>query len=280
MTRARSCTKILFTTLACLFVGPTLLHAQGVTVSPTAVYIDSRTRTETLVLHNPSGSAAEVVIEFAFGYPQSDDAGNVSVPLTLEPEAGEPSALGWLRAFPRRFLLQPGQRQVVRVLAEPPASLPDGEYWARLVVTSRGSGAPVEDAPGGLRVRLDLANRIVTAANYRQGTVRTGVEIIGATVVREGDGVNVSVDLARSGNAAFLGRVQADVIDANDDVVTTAWDDVAVYRTMLRLFAIDLPPGTEGPLRVRLTIDSGREDLPAGAALPIDTVTRVIPISP
>lgn len=272
--------KILFINLASLAIGATWLHAQGVTLSPTAVYIDSRTRTETLALYNPSGAATEVMIEFVFGYPQSDAEGNVSVPLTLEPDVGEPSALGWLRVFPRRLLLQPGQRQVVRVLAEPPAGLPDGEYWARLVVTSRGSEAPVEDASGDLSVRLDLITKVVTAANYRHGTVRTGIEIIQSTAAREGDRVNVRVDLARNGNAAFLGRLRADVLDANDTVVASAWDDVAVYRTMLRLFTIALPAGTEGPLHVRLTTDTGRKDLPAGAAIPTDTVTRVIRISP
>jgi hypothetical protein len=254
--------------------------AQAVTVSPTALYIDSRTRTATLTLYNPGSLPAEVSIDFAYGYPQSDAAGNVSVPLTREPAAGEPSAMDWMRAFPRRLVLQPGQRQVVRVLVEPPPELPDGEYWARVLVSSRGGQPPIENTQGGLQLQLNVQTTLVMAANFRKGAVGTGVEVAGATAVRAGADLSLEVQLQRTGNAAFLGRLRADVLDARGTVVATAWDDIAVYRTKLRRLAITLPEGTAGPLEVRLTIDTQRQDLPPGGALPASTVTRSVAVAP
>lgn len=274
MTRIRAAAAIV------LLLWVARLHASSITISPAAVYLDRNTRTTKLTLYNPGDVATEVTLTFAFGYPQSDANGNVSVPLSFDPQPGEPSAHQWLRAFPRRVLLQPGRQQVVRVIAEPPPNLADGEYWARLVVTTRGSDAPAGDAEG-VAAQVNVVNRLITAANYRNGAVTTGVEVTRASARRDTeDRVLVDIDLQRKGNAAFLGRLRADVIDANGSIRGTASHDVAVYRTMLRRFAIDVAPGTGGPLQVRVTITPGRDDLPPGAALPAAAVTHTVPVTP
>lgn len=273
----RTLFRTLLLALGLVAAGEQAAHA--VSVSPTALYIDSRTRTGVLTLHNPGALAEEITIDFAFGYPQTDSAGTLSVPVTLEPAAGEPSAMAWMRAFPRRLVLQPGQRQVVRVMVNPPADLPDGEYWARLLVSSRGGQPPIEQTQGDVRLQLDVATTLVMAANFRKGDVGTGLDVTAESARRVDDGVQVEVDLRRTGNAAFLGRLRADVINARGEVLGTAWDDLAVYREVRRRHLVPVPPGTEGPLTVRVTIDTEREDLPAGGALPVAPISRTIPVT-
>lgn len=273
--RARAFRSLLLA-LGLVLAGAPAAHA--VSVSPTALYIDSRTRTAVLTLHNPGTLPEEVTIEFAFGYPQTDSAGNLTVPVTREPAAGEPSAMGWMRAFPRRLVLQPGQRQVVRVMVEPPADLPDGEYWARVLVSSRGGQPPIEQTQGDVRLQLDVATTLVMAANFRKGSVSTGLEFTGESVRREPDGVHLQLDLRRTGNAAYLGRLRADLVNERGDVVGSVWDDLAVYRAVRRRHVIPVPAGTTGPLFVQLTIDTEREDLPAGGALPVAPISRRIPV--
>ena len=253
-------------------------QAAAVSVSPTALYIDSRTRTGVLTLYNSGTLPEEVTLDFAYGYPVSDSAGNVTVPVTREVGAGEPSALAWMRAFPRRLLLQPGQRQVVRVLVEPPADLPDGEYWSRILISSRGGQPPIEQTQGETRIQLNVTTTLVMAANYRKGDVRTGVEMQAASARRDADGVTLQVDLARTGNAAFLGRLRADLLDARGQVVGTVHDDVAVYRAMRRRLTIPVPAGTSGPLTVRVVVNTEREDLPPGGALPAAPLTQRVPV--
>lgn len=253
--------------------------AHAVSVSPTALYIDSRTRTGVLTLYNPGTLPEEITIDFSYGYPQADSAGNVSVPLSKEPAAGEPSALAWMRAFPRRLLLQPGQRQVVRVLVEPPAGLADGEYWARLLISSRGGQPPIEQTQGDVRLQLNVTTTLVMAANYRKGDLRTGVSVTSASARRTADGVQLQVDLARTGNAAFLGRMRAELLDARGTVLTTLYDDVAVYRGMRRRLTFPVAAGAAAPASVRIHIDTEREDLPAGGALPAAPVDQRIPVT-
>jgi hypothetical protein len=255
-------------------------EAAAVSVSPTALYIDSRTRTGVLTLHNPGTLPEEITIDFAYGFPQSDTAGNVAVALTREPAAGEPSAMGWMRAFPRRLVLQPGQRQVVRVMVEAPAGLAEGEYWARVLVSSKGGQPPIEQAQGDQVLHLEVQTTLVMAANYRNGDVRTGVNVTSAAARRTGDEVTLQLDLERTGNAAFLGSLRADLVDARGTVLGSAFDDLAVYRTMRRRLTIAVPEGATGPLQLRLTLNTERDDLPAGGALPAPPVTQQIPVAP
>lgn len=255
-------------------------EAAAVSVSPTALYIDSRTRTGVLTLHNPGTLPEEITVDFAYGYPQADSAGNIAVELTREPAAGEPSAMAWMRAFPRRLILQPGQRQVVRVMVEPPAGLAEGEYWARVLITSKGGQPPIEQAQGDQVLHLEVQTTLVMAANYRNGDVRTGVTVASASARRTGSEVQLALELERTGNAAFLGSLRADLVDARGTVVGSAFDDLAVYRTMRRRLTIPVPEGTAGALQVRLTVNTERDDLPAGGALPAPPLTQQIPVAP
>jgi P pilus assembly chaperone PapD len=252
--------------------------AAAVSVSPTALYIDNRSRTAILTLYNSGALPEEITIDFAYGFPQSDSAGNVTVQTTTEPPAGEPSAMAWMRAFPRRLVLQPGQRQVVRVLVEPPANLPDGEYWARVLVSSRGGQPPIEQTQGDVRLQLNVVTTLVMAANYRNGSLSTGVTMSGESARRVGAGVQLQADFNRTGNAAYLGRMRAELVDASGTVLSTLYDDLAVYRTMRRRLTFSVPAGATGPLAVRIHVDTEREDLPPGGALPAATIDRRIPV--
>jgi hypothetical protein len=253
------------------------LQAQGVAVSPMGLYIDSRTRVGALTIYNPGTLPAEVDIGFAFGYPRSDDNGAISVELTSEPEADEPSALGWLRVFPRRMVLQPGQRQVVRVLVEPPAGLSDGEYWARVVVSSRESQPAIADESNGTRFQVGIRTNLVLPVNYRNGVVSTGVEVSHGSGTHSCDRVTLDLGLRRTGTAAFLGRLRAELVDGNGRRLSQTVEDVAVYHALRRRLHLTLPPGA-GPYEARVAIGTDRDDLPAGATLPAASTVVRIPV--
>jgi P pilus assembly chaperone PapD len=253
--------------------------AEAVSVSPTALYIDSRTRTGVMTLHNPGSLPEEITIGFAFGYPISDANGLVSVQLLNAAPAGEPSAAEWMRVFPRRLVLQPGQRQVIRVMVQPPADLPDGEYWARIIISSRGGQPPIEQTDGNVSLQLNVETVLVMAANYRQGAVSAGVEITGASAEWGEDGVTLELDMNRTGNAAALGRVLVDLLDARGSVVASTYEDIAVYRTMRRRLSLPVPENVAGLLSVRIRIVPEREDLPASSILRFAPVIHTLAVA-
>lgn len=236
--------------------------AQAVTVSPTALYLSARNPSALLTLINTSSRAEEIEITFGFGYPTSDSTGTLTVSITDSAATGEPSAVSWLRAFPRRLVLQPGQRQVVRVTVVAPPALADGEYWGRVLVKSRGGEPPIEQTQGQVHMQLSLETTFATAVFFQKGTMQTGVAAT-AAARRTRDGVQFTVDLHREGNAVFLGRVRAELYDSADHRLADAEDVVAVYRDLRRRFVLRTDaPLPDGPLAVRYVVDTERPDLP------------------
>lgn len=253
---------------------------RAVSVSPLALYINGRERSTVLTLYNDGTRPEEIQIGFAFGYPRSDSLGNLSVALADTAPAGEPSSLGWISAFPRRVVLQPGERQAVRVLVEPPPGLADGEYWARVLIKSKGGQPPIEQKrPDGITVQIDVETTVAIPASFRLGTVRTGIAIDAAHAQMQGDSVQTRIDLSRTGNAAFLGRLQVELLDAAGNVVGSRQEHLGVYHGIRRMLLIGASAGTH-PTRVRITIDNRRDDLPPEGPLPAAPISQVIPIQP
>lgn len=273
-------TRTRVATLALVASAAIAAEAGAVAVSPAALYLDARTRSGMLTLHNAGTLPEEIEIGFAFGYPTSDSTGMVSVQLVDVAPAGEPSLVPFLRAFPRRLRLEPGQRQVIRVLVNPPADLAPGEYWGRITILSRGGQPPVEARQGDVTMQIQLQTQVVAAITYRNGPVTTGIAVPSATARVDTGTVRVAMDLVRQGTAAFLGRVQLALLAPNGNVVADYREDVAVYRTMHRAFEIPLPPSLRNLTghRVRFTVTSERPELPDGAVLPAATVTGTVPL--
>lgn len=265
-----------------LIVGAGLLFAalaDAIVVAPHHVFLDPQTRSGVLYLHNAGPAPEEASIEFVFGYPVSDSVGDVSVCLMQHPDSTEPSMAGWLRAFPRRTLVGPGETRTVRLLLQPPADLPEGEYWTRAVVTSRAARvAEATPDTGGVRVGLTLEVRTVIPVTYRKGRVTTGAVLTKIDHALRGDSLSVRVGMRRLGNAAFLGTLHVTLEDASGAVVARAEREIAIYHELLRRLTLpvaDLPAGTY-TLRVRL--DTERSDLDPELVLeaqPVETTEAV-----
>lgn len=260
-----------------LLLGATLLAAEAasIVVAPTAVYIDHQTRSASVTLFNPGDTAEEVTIDAVFGYPATADDGTLY--LHLDPDTDDPrSASSWLRAFPRQVVVAPGARQVVRLLGEPPADLPDGEYWSRLVITSRGQSIPVDAPPGsqGVRVGLDLEVRTVIAATYRKGPVDTGLDV-GTLETSVTDGMlRLRPRLVRQGSAAWIGSLRLALVDATDVEVRHWTEQVAVYELYHREFAYDVSGLPGGGYTLRAVFSTDRDDIPAPFRLPSEALVR------
>jgi hypothetical protein len=254
-----------------------VLAAQAAMVAPHAVFMDHRTRSGVFYIHNPGTEPIEAEIELRYGYPVSDENGRVRVALVENPGAAAPSAAAWIRALPRRVVVPAGQRQAIRLLARPPAGLPDGEYWSRIIVTaSEQAPATAVDGAGQIQVGLRMATRTIISLSYRKGAVHTGVQLRGFDAIHLGDSLLVGVKMTRDGNAAYLGRLQLDLIDGDGNAVYR-WDhSVAVYFDLYRQIVLpfgDLPPG---PYLLHLRLSTDRQDIAASDVLPVDPIERAL----
>lgn len=275
---ARAIARVLGAAMAVIgLLGLTTRAAHAVTVSPTAVYITSRNPSALLTLINTGTRPEEIELAIGFGYPISDTAGVLRVDIVDSGKAGDPSLTSFLRVFPRRLVLQPGQRQVVRVMVAMPASAADGEYWGRVLVKSRGGEPPIEQSQGSVRMQLSLETTFATAVFFHKGDVKTGISIPAVEARRMGDSVQFTIDLERKNNGAFLGRVRAELVNASGATVAEVEDVAAVYRTLRRRFVLRTgSPLPAGAYTVRYLVDTERPDLPSQGPIRAEAVRGTV----
>lgn len=245
------------------------LAGQGVLVAPHAVYIDHARRSGTVTLYNPNPDPAEVTISTAFGYPVTDSLGQFALRTVDEPDSTLPSAAAWVQAFPRRLTIGSRERQTVRLLATPPAGLPDGEYWARLIISARGGKLPVGGVAdtSAVRVELNLVVNTNIGLAYRKGPLATGVALSKLRARTLRDSIEVWSRLERRGTAAYVGTVRAVLVDTAGRARSTLSAPIGVYFVMEPRYAlptIGLPPGRYW-LRYELVTE--REDLDPAVVL-------------
>ncbi len=251
-----------------LILFPFISLTAGVLVAPTSVILSENDRTGRLTVQNPSDAPIEVSIRFGFGIPESDSLGKVTLRLQDTSEVNHPrSAMNWIRAFPRRVVLAPGATQVVRFVANPPKDIPDGEYWARIVVRSQDSQAQLPDAGDleSITTRLNMVMETAIVLKYRTGNLMAKLGITDTEVERSDSLVTISIDMENQGNVSYVGVLRCNLFDANDVEITARRINIAVYDDIKR--RVELPVGISDyrqPFHVDIVIENdGRNDVPA-----------------
>lgn len=246
----------------CLSLLSSAVQAQAILVAPQGVVLSNRERTGSVELYNPGTRAAEITIRAVFGHPTTTPDGDLTLAIVEQPDSTQPSAAGFVDAFPRRLILQPNQRQTVRLLARPPAGLPEGEYWARLIISSRDAAAPVAPPDSaGVSVGLTLEVRTIIAVNYRNGAQRTGVELGALSTVTRDDSLVVRAQMQRTGTAAWIGMTIVRLMTASGSVVATQAMQTAVYQRMTPRFAFDRRTLAPGQYRISVDMTTDRPDV-------------------
>ncbi|MFZ5622840.1 MAG: hypothetical protein ACOY71_00240 [Gemmatimonadota bacterium] len=265
--------RVLSLSAGLLVLSPAL--GWGILVAPHAVFIDHRTRVAQVFLVNNGTVPEEVTIDLKFGYPDTDSAGTIFVRLFDSTTADQPSAAGWIKAYPRRVLVQPGERQVVRLLATPPADLPDGEYWTRLIATSR-DGRPIGAAAdtGAVGAGVSLQLRTIISVTYRKGQLTTGIVADEFTPTVEHDSLVSWTTLRREGTAAFLGTARISLTNDAGKVVRSWTTPVGIYYTLRRRMTFPLEGLAPGRYTAKLEVTTQRYDIDRRDVLPAKPVER------
>jgi hypothetical protein len=270
-------TKRIAGVLLVLVLAAIASEAVAIVVAPTAVYLTDENPSAAISLYNPSTVAEEVEVAAIFGYPTTDEAGNVM--LHLDEEGVDPrSSASWIQILPRRLVVPPGQRRVVRLLGRPPVGAGDGEYWTRLVLTSRGQRLPVSGATDSSQVQvgMDLEVRTLIALTFRKGDVTTGVEVEEFAPQVVGDSILIRPRLVRQGDAAFIGLMELTLTDTTGMVVREWTEQVAVYRAYHRRYRYDIGDVAPGRYLMSLRLSTERDDVPVEDRLPAPVVERAV----
>ena len=258
-------------------LAPAVIHA--VYVSPTAVFMDDGNRNAQVTLGNSSDVPEEVRIELKFGFLDTDSAGTPFIRIIEDPGPEFPSAAGWLGVFPQRTRLEPGEKRVVRLFARPPADLPEGEYWSRLIVTSRRAPSPVTPGDSLARAGVSLKIRLVTSVTFRKGRVSTALTLRDLEATADGDSLVLRLGMDRGGNAAYLGTMHVELAD-QQGVIARQWaTPIAVHVPINRRFVFPLESLAPGTYLLRLRTEAKRDDVQEGGVLPAPPVADSLTVS-
>ncbi|MBI1803690.1 MAG: hypothetical protein HY033_12785 [Ignavibacteriae bacterium] len=214
----------------------------GVKVSPVQLLVVAPSRSAALRVHNPSDKEErEMWMEVKYGYQTTDEKGAPHVVIVPADSGGAKSAARWIRAYPERFVLQPNATQIVRVVASAPPDLPDGEYWARIVVSSKPLGARrIKDAgasplPRGGFITIEKAD---LPFHYRKGKLTSGLVLRNVNTTPGKDSMRVAVDLQRIGNTSYWGTLTCRLRDHSGNVVSVYKKNLVVYQDETYVYSL------------------------------------------
>jgi hypothetical protein len=229
------------------------------------VFLSDKGRTGRMDIQNPTNAPREVTIHFSYGLPTSDSLGNVYVTLQDSGVTDPRSSAGWIKAFPRKLIIPPNGTQVVRLLADPPKGLADGEYWARIVVRSQEgqTSLPVPTDSGAISTKLNMIMQTAIMVKYRTGSLVSKLELTNAEAHMSDSTVSVIADFSNKGNVSYVGLLHCRLLDADKKELAHQSTDLAVYRDLKR--RVDMPAKNLGgklPYQVELTVSTdGRTDI-------------------
>jgi P pilus assembly chaperone PapD len=261
-------------------------EAQGLLIAPNAIVIDSKTKTGSVTLVNTGDRPIEASMSTSFAYPVTDSTGTMFLKSIDDVTDTMPSAREWIRIYPQKLVLPAGGRRTVRLMVEPAANAATGEFWARLIVTSR-EAAPqriaVEQGPSGearpdVSIGLTLELRSVLGVFYRNGSVSTGVTLTNARAQIHGDSIAARVSMKRTGNAAFVGSLKMIVKDSTGATRKERSLPLGVYYTIDPRVTIPRDGLAPGNYTVTLEAISSRPDVADRLLLPIAPVKVVAPL--
>jgi P pilus assembly chaperone PapD len=252
----------------------------GVLVAPTVVVLGDKQRTGRMTVQNPTDKPKEITVHFSFGLPTSDSLGNVTVSLQDTAVTDPQSALGWIKAFPRKLVIPPNGSQIVRFVARPPKDLPDGEYWARVVVRSQEgeTSIPSPSDDGAITTRLNMIMQTAIMFKYRKGDLTPQINVASIETFVEEDQIEALIDMRNPSKCSYVGVLKCRLLDAQDREISQNTLQLAVYRQLSRRVVLPLVAGDFAkPYRIDLSISTeGRSDIPAEDLLPGNEISRTL----
>lgn len=250
-------------------------HAQ-VSVAPVAVFMDDTNRFGTFYVSNQTGTPQEVELDFRFGYPAADSLGNVFMQYADSAAAEQYSIAPYMRSFPRQFVLQPGESQVVRLTTRLPQQHPPGYYWTRLITTSTPQATFADTTTTGVQAQIVFRVQQVTAVFFKRGNPATALALRDVEAAADTNAVFISAYFERGAETPFLGRVTIAIKDEQGTLVGHYGESISAYFSIWRRFEIEVPKKLKGTYTATMTLTSDRSDIPEAYQTVISPIVETV----
>jgi len=202
-----------------VFACATPVAAQGIgnlTVTPTRVVFEGRTRSAVIALVNNGLEAASYRIS-VINMRMTENGGFEQLEDSTPALAEEHFATELFRYAPRQIELAPGESQSIRLQLRKPANLVDGEYRSHLLIQSipkEGAGRSVEapTSQQGVSVNLVVVPGVSLPVIIRQGNLSANVSLADMHVIApssSGMPAQIGFRIVRTGTRSVFGDLTA-----------------------------------------------------------------------
>lgn len=244
----------------------TLTHLvkANVRVSPTLLFVDEPRRSTSFEVLNVTDKEIEVWLEVKYGYVTSDDTNNIYIKTPDVFSVDDQPMDEWTSLYPNRFLLKPSEKRYVRVIAAPPLTLNDKEYWTRISIFSKPSKATpklLTDKQEQAQVGLEIVNQQSIPIHYRKGKVSTSVDIIDKPDIRISNKELIyTAKYQRFGNSSYWGRMHFELVDSKGKVVKKHDQNLVIYKQITIISKIDISGIPNGAYTLKAVAEAKRID--------------------
>ena len=242
---------------------PKVIAGAQVSVSPTRVIFEGRTRTASVTLINRGDKAS--TFRISFEHKRMTEDGRFED--IKNPQPGEIFSDQMIRFSPRQVILPPGKAQVVRLLLRKPPNLADGEYRSHMLFREipEQESTSIESQTSNkkqLTISIKPVLGISIPVIVRQGSTSAEVSLVKTILANlSTDKTQGILDLTmkRTGNQSVYGDIVATYYKNNSDkngIVVAQANGIAVYTPN---YSRTLKLKVQAPAGVKL--EGGRIDV-------------------
>lgn len=248
-----------------------------ISLFPSVVFIDPQTRSGSMKIMNTSDEFRELEISFRFGYVEFNDTTGKST-INYDDKAYEDkfSLIPFIKVFPRKLAMPPGETQTIRFLVFGVSDLDPGTYITRMVARSSPVTEQVDTiGDGKIMAAINIVSEMVGFIAYQHKEVNSNVTF--DYVKTDVDSIMVTTywNFDKTGNSPFWGNMEAKIFDSEDNVVAEGRRWIAIYKKSYVAFAFENSGIFEpGEYRLSVILDGNRDDIPEDRKMEFETIER------
>lgn len=243
------------------------LYAQGdLMIMPKRIVFDGSERTQEVNLANTGSDTATYAISFV----QYKMTENGEFERIEKPEPEQRFATDFLRYFPRRVTLAPGEAQMIRIQLTRTGDLEQGEYrshmYFRAVEKQKALGEEEKTESNGISIKINTVFGINIPVIIREGKSTTQISLSQVKLEQDKKGPHLSLEIDRSGNMSVYGTLDLEYTSSEGEKIQLGQvKGLSVYTpNKKRKFSFDLKPSekvdlNKGKLKITYTADTGEE---------------------
>lgn len=235
-----------------------------VLISPYILYTSNENRVANFIVQNESDDFYEIGVSFMFGYPTSDSSGQIVMKYLENNDSSKYSINDFIRAFPKKFILPPKKRQIVRITIKAPDTLANGTYWTRIITSATPYSEQPDTVSKGITARIKFVLNQVSTCIYRVDPAESGLVIDSIKVVNDSINTKLLIGLRRIGNSPFIGNLIIKVKDEKGNVLKEMNEYVPVYFNLNKQILLDNSEFEKGKKYfIHFTaVNTEKEDIP------------------